>query len=573
MKPKKLLASLIALTLMFSAAAGCKVKDDNKKSNDIEVTEEDLIKVTTSYLDALRTADFDAMNKLVNDFECDSSYESLYENDSVAIDLIQCAVKNTEIIDYTDFRVDDEGTTAKLKITFAYVNLVELFGASYDHYAPLEDYLDAINNCDDKREVSLKLKFVYDDVLEAWQIEDKSEDHVTALYTSNINHIPLPASMSAEDAQELFMDFLNEIASEGESTLYPEFDILTCQVYDNVTVRGEGDKTNEALTEFVKAYMSYVLSHDYEITTNESPYSLTLNGSAPSNQDLYNALCTDEFRTQYYMNFLRYEFLDMNLNAMWDDQSALMYKTLTAAIPNCQGEDYTFSATINFMDEDIKSIFGCSEIIITPERGVYEFEHSASEDDMMTCFTEAANRLYDNGEVTEDERDALISLFTPEFFGFTESNQVSPLGHPDQALGVFEQVPEFCTDGSLVYGYSNTDPNGIWMFYSKQPGWLKTVGYYVDEEGIWITNYYDRPFAAGTELIVDWWIDDELVVDTEIVTIDKDGTAVVEVHLPMDGMPQNKKYEMRLWESDHSHVISYVTLNNEHASPATFRNN
>lgn len=61
------------------------------------------------------------------------------------------------------------------------------------------------------------------------------------------------------------------------------------------------------------------------------------------------------------------------------------------------------------------------------------------------------------------------------------------------------------------------------------------------------------------EEIVDWWLDDELIVDTQIITVDT-FTNEIEVFLPVGELPENCYYEMRLWETDHNHVISYVTL-------------
>jgi hypothetical protein len=162
-------------------------------------------------------------------------------------------------------------------------------------------------------------------------------------------------------------------------------------------------------------------------------------------------------------------------------------------------------------------------------------------------------------------RDYLLNDLTPDNYGFSsDGDSVSSSGHPNQALGTYEQVPSWCTDGSLVYGYSYPDENGIWMHYSKEPGWLDTVGYYVDEDGIWITCYYDCSFDRGTTLIVDWWVNDEQVVDTEEIVIDADGTTEVEVFLPANVLIEGDGvYEMRLWEDDHSHVIAYVTLTRE----------
>jgi hypothetical protein len=97
------------------------------------------------------------------------------------------------------------------------------------------------------------------------------------------------------------------------------------------------------------------------------------------------------------------------------------------------------------------------------------------------------------------------------------------------------------------------------MFYSKEPGVLDTAGYYIGDGGVWIMNFFERDFDAGTTLIVDWWIDDELVVDTETIDITEDGTQEIEVFL--DENPHSGQVvEMRLWDDRHSYVYSYVIL-------------
>ena len=128
-------------------------------------------------------------------------------------------------------------------------------------------------------------------------------------------------------------------------------------------------------------------------------------------------------------------------------------------------------------------------------------------------------------------------------------------------MNTYEYVPAWDDpdDPVIIYAQSDVDENGIWMFYSKGPGWLHTAGYCFDEDGIWIDNYFDRLFYPGNEVIVDWWLDDDLIVDTQIITV-PGLTNEIEVFLPVDELPEHFYYEMRLWEADHSHVISYVTL-------------
>ena len=97
------------------------------------------------------------------------------------------------------------------------------------------------------------------------------------------------------------------------------------------------------------------------------------------------------------------------------------------------------------------------------------------------------------------------------------------------------------------------------MSFSGQPEWMGLAGYSVDDEGIWIACYFERMFFPANEVICDWWIDGELTVDSQIVIVDG-FTNEIEVFLPVDELPESGSYEMRLWETDHNHVIAYVTI-------------
>lgn len=264
---------------------------------------------------------------------------------------------------------------------------------------------------------------------------------------------------------------MNDMALYGYSDLVLDQDPEEYRVYDNVLVRGEGEATQEAVQNFVAAYMSYVMAHDYEIEYGKDPYDMTITGSAPSSDDLYQCFCTDDFRTRYVYESNKVWVSRKDLYDMWDDQSALIYDALTEAIPNCSPEDYTLQVSVNRNGSSSDSLTILGDIITEPYRGIFEFRaFCLTFDQIMSGYSAAAEQLYEIGEIDEQLYEAIMATLTPEFFvGYFESDNVSPSGHPDQAIGVYEQVPEFCTDGSLVYGYSNTDENGFWMHYSKEP--------------------------------------------------------------------------------------------------------
>lgn len=562
MKTKRLIASILIMTMIVST--GCTVS----KRKDAE----QIRAIPESFIEAIAEDDSDALGELASRYDYDHDVEDFREDFPDTFKVMEHAISFTEITECSEPEIDEDGSYAKMDVTFSYIDISAFASDMATDYMKIEEYKSAIDEYAKREEKTITLKFTHDEEEGQWLLTKFSAQKIVRLFPFRAAALPDPVSVSPSDAEVYFESFMNDMAMNGYSDLVLDLDPENYRVYDNVVVRGDGEATQEAVQNFISAYMSYVMAHDYEIEHGNDPYDMTFTGSAPSTDELYQQFCTDDFRTRYYMNLIRYAFLGMDRYDMWDDQSALIYNTLTEAIPNCSPEDYELEASVSGEGCSSGSLSILGDIIAEPYRGIYEFEHGATLDQLMSCHSAAAKQLYEIGEIDELQYEEITAELTPEFFGYSENDNISPSGHPDQAIGVYESVPEFCTDGSLVYGYSNTDENGFWMHYSKEPGWLDTVGYYIDDNGIWITTYFDRSFAEGTNLIVDWWIDDVQVVDTEIVTIEADGTTAVEVYLPSQSFPGAGKYEMRLWENNHTHVIAYVTLTNEMSNAATSHN-
>jgi hypothetical protein len=111
-----------------------------------------------------------------------------------------------------------------------------------------------------------------------------------------------------------------------------------------------------------------------------------------------------------------------------------------------------------------------------------------------------------------------------------------------------------------MYGASDTDENGIYMHYSKEPGWLNTAGYCIDDHGITMMVTFHKSFTMGTVLEYDWELGDEDYGETEQFTVQENGQRTFEFTLPVDSVPTPGGVEFRLWEQGHSHVIAYVYL-------------
>ncbi len=544
--------------VILISTAGCHTEDPVDTSA--------IEQIPARFIDAIATDNAAAIISITRDYDYADETEDKKAILGEYYDLFEHYVSLTEITEIGEIVLDEveegEELTAEVDFTFSYVDLNRLDASLPSEYQTRDQLIEAMDSCSDRKEKTFTLEFVRNEITEEWFMHKKSAAKIMDLLWGQMGNIPYPVDISPEDALATFEQYINDLAADGNSSIATNVEEDDFRAYDPIVTRGEGTQTHTALYNFVQAYYTYILDHDYEIEQVE-PYHYILHGSAPSSAELSEAISSEEFLVEFYSNFVRYHtwidtaYLD---EVMWDRQSSMIYDTLTEAIEDCSEEEFDLEIQAYAYASSDRLFDVISDVVIVPSRSIYEIEHSVTWTQMESYMTQALDNLLANGEISEEEYNAWIRDLTPDNYGYSETDNVSSLGHENQAVGTHEQVPEWCEDGSLVYGYSSPDERGVWMFYSKEPGYLDTVGYYIGDGGIWITNYYDCDFDAGTMLEVDWWIDGEQVVDAEIYEVTEDGTTEVEVFLPNDHPYSIDECEMRLWLPGHSYVISYVTL-------------
>lgn len=550
-KARRIAASLVALSVL--SAVGCEKNTDAEDVQKIQA-------IPPVIIEALANDDPQQLEAVSGyDYTAREDYEfSMAVRGEDLCSMIRHTYEFAQVADMGEVVFDREDNTAEMAVTFSFLDIDRMISDLPSTYLTYDGWIAAMDECDERAEKTFRLDFYYDEEGETWYLTEEDAQKVADFLEDRANILPIPVSISEEDARAVFDACIEDLVQDGCSDYYePDADAI--RRYDPITVRGEGSLTEDAIDNFVSAYMSYVMDHDPEIVEDQ-PYHYIITGQAPSHDQLSDVLYTDEFRVEYFMNYLRRGDWSTSLisDLLWDEQSSFIYNSLADEIPSCDGEEYVLTAEIDPYSEDPMLII-TSDLIIEPARTIYEAEHSMGWEETRDTIEQALDNLLEAGQIDEYEYAAWIRGLTPENYGFVDSDIVSSSGHPNQAVGSFEQVPEWCEDGSIVYGYSNPDSNGVWMFYSKDPDTLDTAGYFIGDGGVWITNYFITEFGAGTTLIVDWWIDDELVVDTEIVYVDEDGTQEIEVFLP-EHPSSGQEVEMRLWDQSHRHVYSYVIL-------------
>ncbi|MCR5618753.1 MAG: hypothetical protein K6F65_01515 [Lachnospiraceae bacterium] len=537
-----MIVMLIALFLGVLCSCG-------KKEQDLS----GIISVPGDFLEAVKNLDADAAAVCAPGFDA-SEWDEL---DEARAGIMRLVMENAEITEMGTPVIYGESGSADMEVAFSYVSLRDIVD-SLKMYRVTEDQIrDCIKEQDDRSEKTINLEFEYSEDDGCWVLTKSSARKICKLFSFDTVRTLSIVDLTEEEAEDVLMSYLEGIAECRDAKTFPEeLDLSSYRFYDDSLHGGEGTRTEDAVARFAAAYMGYVLSHEPEVRTNWD-YSVYLYGEAPSENDLMNALSSDEYQIENYAILLKYLYLGMDLEELMDAQTALIYNTLAEAIPQCGSEEYILYAVVSPYKDAEEECTLLSELINKP----YSVDNSIeyTEEQYYYLLNAAIEYLHDNGEADDEQYEMMLENRPDAYEGFTTDVSVSVSGHPNQAVGTFDYVPSWCDDYSIIYGQSYTDEQGFSMFYSRQPGWLHTAGYCIDEEGIRIANYFDRIFYPGNQVIVDWWLDDELIVDTQIITVDT-FTNEIEVFLPVGELPENCYYEMRLWETDHNHVISYVTL-------------
>ncbi len=549
---------LLSVMVIPVILAGCSSKPD--------IDTDKLTGIAGSFISAMAEGDQNKIQEYAKNYDYEKETVIVRNRSSETYEVLRHAISLASVTDCEEPVYDSESRSVKAEITFSYIDLSDFCDSLDTEYLKKDELISALDNYGKRKEIGLDVRYVYIEDIKSYKISSSSAHKIYDLITKEMNALPVPVMISEQEGEDMFAARLNEIA-QGELGSLPDqfYNDNGFRPYDNLVVRGTGYKTKKAVGDFLAAYMSYVMSHDYRITETE-PYHFEFKGNAPSSAELSQSLMTDEFLTQYYMNYIRYTHLGWDLSRMWDDQSALIYSTLARAIPGCSSEDYGLSASVLYMPEDygqdvIPPLSIKGNYINEPVTTIFTIEHGLSWERVSKLNEAAIKQLYENGEMGESMYNYMMENLTPENYGFTTDDQQSASGYPNQAVGTYEHVPEWCDDGSIVYGYSNPDDNGYWMFYSKAPDVLDTVAYYIDNSGIRLTCYFADHYPEGTKFYIDWWIDGEQVRDDDIVTIGTGGSNEIDALLPTAGMPGPGKYEMRVWENaDNRHVLAYVTI-------------
>lgn len=551
------------MLLGFLLPSGCL----NFRSGDPEQIE----MLVNYFIEDFAEGDADGVEFLVEEgFECDFKTGPKEE-------VMLKMASRTEIREIVNIDVDNKAHEAKAKVKISYVNAEDII-FNYDNYGKTkEQYFELIDKAVLQTK-TLKFNFFYIPSEGKWIIAKESAEKYKALFdfASQVNMI----MMSEYDASLLFDRAIDRFAEGDFDSPECPLDIYTIRYFDSCLT--DDEVVNEGAREYAKAYFKYIADHGYTIhIDSDNHYRAVLYGYAPSKNEILDYVSSDECVEADYI--VRMRLVSANRRDVQPDtlRSAIdadLYKNLAKKIPDMSPDNFQVDLRI-VIDYDLYSGKTYERLEVSDENtGLiipidwYEAEEALERtpEQEFRCREKACEDLLASGEIPQEkydiymlaiERDRYINSggTVPEYEFIRNVEWEGTGEYVNQAVDVVEVLPDF-SDGQLLYGESEYDSNGYYIFYSSEPGWLNTAGYYIDNDKVVVMLKYDNKFAKGTTLVYDWYVDDEEVGDSVFFTVEEDDTDEFVFEIPNMQIGRYSKYEFRLWEEDHMHVIAYVSL-------------
>ena len=553
LKHKAVVTILTAAMLMTSLLpAGCAGRQ-NKDMVEIQRKAEEFIY-------RFATGDADTVKDLVDGrFDYQISYAKQHEI------MLKIASK-TEIDEIETVEVDRKAGKARLRTKISYISIRE-FGRDKDNQnLTKEECLEKADAYEKRATANFSFAFVLDDEGE-WKIKNSTADRYEDLF--NHQYYLSVVALSKDQAKQECKSVFEKLARGEFNQQMFKFDLFEMGAF-NTWGRSEPN-IKDAMTEFAKAYFSFVVEHGITVEETDTPLQFKVTGYVPSKEALLSYYAGDEYAQESCMAEIRAEIAgnDSKRQAVWDDFIAGIYYDLAKQIPNLMGEEFSVILKVKAKGDavDIVSespLFGITtdDIFACPK---YDFNQEKA------ARKKAIQALFDAGELTRAQYDRYMSEFRNDggnYPGRNTSNDNASNGttswqgtskYPNQAVNVKEETPDW-SDGNLIYGTSDPDKNGIRMHYSKEPGWLNTAGYNVSGNGITVLVKFDRKFSKGTELEFDWDINGSTQKYGVPFVVPEDGMDEFEFSIPSKLVSAGNTAEFRLWETGHTHVIAYVKL-------------
>ena len=513
------------------------------------------------FMDKFASGDKDELEGIVDGrFDYQISYAKYSEI------LLKIASKS-EVDEYESFDIDRKAGKARVRTKISYIDIREFGRDKENKNMTKEECLGKIDSYEKRATTNLTFIFELDDEGE-WKIKDTTAERYEDLF--NHQYYLSVVALSGDQAKQECISVFEKLArGEFNQQLFT----YNLNEMGAMNTWGRSEKNiKDAMTEFAKAYFSFIVEHGLTVEETKTPLQYKVTGYVPSKEALLSYYASDEYAIESAMATIRAEIAknDDKRQAVWDDYIAQIYYDMAKQIPNLMGEEFSVIFKVKASGDDIvlsadgplfkidtNDIFACP-------KGDYAQGQAARK--------KAIQALFDAGELTRAQYDKYMSEFRDD--GRDNAPQQTTVvdasngyiywqgadEYPNQAVKVKEETPDW-SDGNLVYGTSAPDSAGISMHYSKEPGWLDTAGYNVSKDGTAIMLKFDKKFTTGTKLVFDWTVNGrDYQKNIPYTVTDTQAESGVFIFALTSEMQAGDIVEFRLWEEGHSHVIAYVKL-------------
>ena len=549
------ISSLILAAAMLMTALlpmGCSSKEAKIKAqlNDLAET----------FIADFASGDKDKMEDLV---EGRFDYQISYAKQSKI--LLKIASK-TEIDEIVSFEVDQKEGKARLRTKLSYIDIYEFGKDKENRNISVEECMANVDTYKNRSTTNYTFNFVLDDDGN-WKIRNVAAERYEELF--NHQYVLSVIALSKEQAKQECKSVFEKLARGEFNQLLFTYDINEMGAFNTW---GRSEKSiNDAMSEFAKAYFSFIVEHGITVEETDNPLQYKITGYVPSKDALLSYFASDEYAIESSMATIRAELAknDTKRQEVWDNYIAGTYYDLAKQIPNLLGEEFSVIFKVKAGDDNVVIAADGPLFTITTDDifACPKYEYAQGQ----AARKKAIQALFDAGELTRAQYDMYMSEYRNDggnYPGRDTGNENASTGttswkgsseFPNQAVNVKEETPDW-SNGNLIYGTSDPDNNGISMLYSKQPGWLNTAGYNLSETGITVMVKYDKKFAKGTELEFDWDINGSTQQYAVPFVVPEDGADEFFFTIPAKLVSAGDTAEFRLWEKGHAHVIAYVKL-------------
>ena len=256
----------------------------------------------------------------------------------MSIEIMLKIASKTEIEDIETIEVDRKAGKARMRTKISYINIRE-FGRDKDNQnLTREACIEKVDSYENRASANFSFSFVLDDDGN-WKIKNTTADRYEKMF--NQQYYLSVVALSKDQAKQECKSVFEKLARGEFSQHMFQFDLFEMGAFN--TWGRSVPNIKDAMTEFAKAYFSFMVEHGITVEETDTPLQYKVTGYVPSKEALLSYYAGDEYAQESCMAEIRAEIAgnDSKRQAVWDDFIAGIYYDLAKQIPNLMGEEYS----------------------------------------------------------------------------------------------------------------------------------------------------------------------------------------------------------------------------------------